>query len=116
VEAAERALGSNPMILGSGGLMYGMLGQHARAEEYLHRIESAGEIRYVSPLSVAWIYLGLGLIESCIDWLEKAVEERDPQIIHFGVKPLYAPLRTHPRFQRLIDEMHLAPISAYVPT
>jgi TolB-like protein/Tfp pilus assembly protein PilF len=106
-EKAERAVGPNPMVLGPAGLVYGLLGQRGQAEECLRRLLAGSEIRYFSPLCAAWIHLGLGDTETALDWMEKAVEERDPQIIHFGVKPLYDPLRGHPRFQALLDRMHL---------
>jgi serine/threonine-protein kinase len=108
-ESAERALGSNPMVLGFAGAMCGFLGQRGRAEEFLKRLQAAGEIRYVSPLSIAWIHLGLGDVETALDWLETAFDARDPQIIHFLVKPLYDPLRAHPRFQALLERMRLTP-------
>jgi len=60
-------------------------------------------------LAIAWIHLGLQDVESCLDWLEKAVAEREPQIIHFPVKPMYDGLRAHPRFQALIASMRLTP-------
>ncbi len=106
-EAAERALGPNPIVLGFAAVVHGMLGQRARAVEFLRRLEAAGQLRYVSPLSIAWAHLGLGDVDACLDWLERAVEERDPQIIHFVVKSLYDPLRSHPRFQALVSRMHL---------
>ena len=60
-------------------------------------------------LAIAWIHLGLQDVESCLDWLEKAVAEREPQIIHFPVKPMYDGLRAHPRVQALIASMRLTP-------
>jgi len=106
-EAALRAIGLNPIVLGAAGAMYGLLGQRARAEECLERLQAAGEIRYVSPLAIAWIYLGLQSVENCLDWLEKAVDEREPQIIHFPIKPMYDGFRNHPRFQALLARMRL---------
>ncbi|MBZ5617853.1 MAG: tetratricopeptide repeat protein [Acidobacteriia bacterium] len=111
LEIAERAivqLGPNPFLLGGAGIAYGLLGQSEKAKVYLRRIELLGETRYVSPLSIAWIHLGLRDVEQCLDWLERAVEERDPQIIHFPVKPLYDAFRGHPRFQALVERMGLA--------
>jgi serine/threonine-protein kinase len=106
-QAAERALGTSPMIVGSAGLIYGVTGERARAEQCLQRLQTAGELRYVSPLCTAWIYFGLGDVETALDWMQTAVEEHDPQIIHFGVKPLYDPLRGDPRFQALLQRMQL---------
>jgi len=106
-EAALRSIGFNPIVLGAAGSMYGILGQRARAEECLARLQATGEIRYVSPLSIAWVHLGLQNVENCLDWLEKAVNEREPQIIHFAVKPMYDAFRAHPRFQALLRKMRL---------
>jgi serine/threonine-protein kinase len=63
---------------------------------------------YVPPLAVAWIHLVIGEPDPCLDWLEKAVEERDPLIVEFRPKPVYDGLRCHPRFQALLSTMHLA--------
>ena len=52
--------------------------------------------------------MGLGELDACLDWLEKAVEERAPLIVEFQPKPLYDALRLHPRFQALLWTMHLA--------
>jgi serine/threonine-protein kinase len=106
-ERAVAALGANPIVLGAVGGAYGFLGQPDKAQDCLDRIQVLGETRYVSPLSIAWIHMGLFQMEPCLDWLEKAIEERDPQIIHFGVKPLYDALRSHPRFQGLLQRMGL---------
>ncbi|HEV2381600.1 MAG TPA: tetratricopeptide repeat protein [Terriglobia bacterium] len=111
IQSAERALGSNPMVLGPAGLMYGRLGNLSEAENCRRALQAAGEMRYVSPLCLAWVDLGLGDIASALDWMEKAVEERDPQIIHFSVKPLYDSLHAHPRFQELLGRMHLKAVA-----
>ena len=63
--------------------------------------------RYVPPLALAWIHLGLGDPERCLDWLNEAVEEREPLIVEFQPKPLYDPFRIHPRFQQLLETMRL---------
>jgi hypothetical protein len=63
---------------------------------------------YVPPLAVAWIHLVIGEPDPCLDWLEKAVEQRDPLIVEFQPKPVYDRLRSHPRFQALLSTMHLA--------
>jgi len=108
-EQAVAALGPNPIVLGAVGGVSAMCGRRDRAQEILRQIEIIGATRYVSPLSIAWIHMGLQDANATMDWLEKAVEEREPQIMHFAVKPLYDGLRTHPRFQALIRRMGLEP-------
>jgi len=110
LEVMARALaqlGSNPFVLGAAGTAYGMLGQPEKARECLRRIELLGETRYVSPLATGWVHMGLGDVERCLDWFEAAVEERDPQVIHFPVKAMYDSLRGHPRFEALVRRMGL---------
>ena len=109
LQKAVKQLGANPFILGAAGAVYGFLGQRDKAEEFLHLIEQMGETRYVSPLAIAWAYMGLRDTERCLDWFEKAVEERDPQIIHFPMKPMYDEFRSHPRWKALVRTMGLAP-------
>ena len=104
---AVGALGPNPMVLGAVGGVYGMCGRREEAEKLLGEIHRLGETRYVSPLSIAWVYLGLGDAEHCLEWLEKAVEAREPQIMHLAAKPLYDGFRADPRFQALIARMGL---------
>ena len=108
MERAVAHLGANPFILGGAGAAYGMLGQPDKARECLRRIEQMGETRYVSPLAIAWVYMGLQDLDRCLDGFEKAVEERDPQIIHFHLKPMYDSFRGHPRFEALVRKMGLA--------
>ena len=55
---------------------------------------------------IAFRYLDAGDYEQAIDWLEKAYEERDPNLPYIGL-PLYDPLRSDPRFQDLLRRIGL---------
>lgn len=101
------AIGPNPMIMGATACVHGIMGEPRRAEELRLRLIESSRTSCVPPLAVAWIYLGLGDLDTCLDWLEKAVEERDPLIVEFQPKPLYDAFRPHPRFQALLSAMHL---------
>ena len=107
MERAVKQVGVVPFVLGAAGGTYGLLGQPEKAREFLRRLETMAETRYVSPLALAWVYMGLQEIDRCLDEHANAVEERDPQIIHLATKPMYAPLRTHPRFQALVRTIGL---------
>ena len=48
------------------------------------------------------MYVGLGEREAALDWLEKAMEMRDPGMVYLGVKPGYESLRGDTRFEELL--------------
>ena len=102
-EKMERA----PTVIGALGYGLARLGHRAEAQGILAELDAAESKCYVTPISRAWVYLGLGDFDAAFDWLEQAVEERDPHILHFPSKQIYDPLRKEPRFNALLREMHL---------
>ncbi len=54
-------------------------------------------------------YAMLGEKDLAIEWLTKAVEERDNYVTWAKVYPLLDPLRDDPRFQDLLRRMNLEP-------
>ncbi|HKQ99441.1 MAG TPA: protein kinase, partial [Pyrinomonadaceae bacterium] len=73
-----------------------------RRDEALRIIEQLKEIisqqQYVSPYSVALIYVALGEKEQAFEWLDRAYNERDESYIHLKVDPRLDELRADPRF------------------
>ena len=106
-EAAVRMLGRAPMLSAGLGMVYGWSGRSAEARNALHQIERAAAAAYVSPIYRAWIYMGLGEIDNVFYWLDRAIECRDPHILHLPVKPVYDSLRPDPRFTALLRKMKL---------
>jgi Flp pilus assembly protein TadD len=98
--------GGCPLVIGSYAFGYGAIGDCQRAEQLRNQLLTSVS-GYVPPLALAWSHLGLGEAESCLDWLEKAVEERDPLIVEFQPKPIYDGLLGHPQFSALLSAMHL---------
>ncbi len=41
--------------------------------------------------------------------MEKAVDEREPAMLHLAVEPTYDPLRSHARYRALLRKMNLEP-------
>jgi serine/threonine-protein kinase len=102
------AIGPNALLMGVAACIRAVMGDRQRAEQVRLQLIEWGRTSYLSPLAIAWIHLGLGEPEPCLDWLERAVEEREPFIVEFPSKPLYDTLRPHPRFQALLARMRLA--------
>jgi len=106
-ETAVRLYGRAPMLSACLGMIYGFTGRSAEAREMLAQIEQAAGAMYVSPLYRAWVYVGLGETDQALEWLDRAIEARDPHILHLPAKPVYDRLRGDPRFDALLRKMRL---------
>jgi hypothetical protein len=51
--------------------------------------------------------LRLGDYDGALTELEAAFERRNINLVYIGTDPVWDPVRTHPRFQRVIDGMDL---------
>ena len=63
--------------------------------------------RFVSPLWPAIIYLGFGDRERSLEGLERAYEAHDPWLLSLKVDRIYDPLRSDPRFIKLLRKVGL---------
>lgn len=103
----ERAqeLAENAFTLGLLGYAYGVTGRESEAWEALTRLETLRAESHVSPVSLAYVHLGLGNQEEALDWLETAFAERDMALVWLEHGGIYGPIRDEPRFQRLLEQM-----------
>src|SRR5262249_17369285 len=60
----------------------------------------------VGTYEVAFIYAALGEKDQAIEWLEKAYEVRDQGLAFLKVDPPLDPLRSDPRFERILRRMN----------
>lgn len=72
--------------------------------EALKRMEERG---YLSPVEFGYRYALLGDNDNAFRWLEKAYEDRSPQLFNLNVDPDYDALRGDPRFADLVARLHL---------
>jgi DNA-binding winged helix-turn-helix (wHTH) protein/TolB-like protein/Tfp pilus assembly protein PilF len=63
---------------------------------------------YVEQYSVAMLYARLGEKEQALARLQKAVEDRNFDVVHLKVEPLWDSYRSDPRFQNLLRRVGLA--------
>ena len=88
-------------------LAYHKLGRQADAETALARFKAlegnAGAYGY------ATIYAQWGNTPKALEWLETALQLRDPQLIYLKTDPLMDPLRTEPRFKAIERELKFPP-------
>lgn len=101
-----RAAGDSVVVaaLESGYLVGGYPAALRRAAEVLS--DRAGA-RHVRPTWLFTLYARTGETERVLDWLEKAVEDRDPSVRNVMVHQDTGHMRSHPRFQAILRRMHL---------
>jgi TolB-like protein/Tfp pilus assembly protein PilF len=61
----------------------------------------------VQSLAVAGLYVRAGAVNQALEWLERAFEAHDPNLIYLGVGPIWDDLRGEPRFQSVVRRMKL---------
>jgi len=96
------------LFVGQLGQALARVGDVAGARTMLQQLEELSRARYVSPLHMAYVHTGLGEQDAAIDLLEQAVEQRTGGIYSIKGSFLFAPLRAHPRFTKLMKRMNLA--------
>jgi eukaryotic-like serine/threonine-protein kinase len=75
------------------------------ARALLRHLTPGAAMRHVSPCLIAQVHAALGEPDLALAALERAAEERDPEIVFIGVRPAYAPLRSDPRFVALREKV-----------
>jgi adenylate cyclase len=89
------------------GHAWGVFGEPAKAQEILADLQDPDKNGYVRAFGVAMIYLGLGDRDQALTWLEKGCDDRDLWAFNLKVDPIYADLRTEPRFAALLRRIGL---------
>jgi tetratricopeptide (TPR) repeat protein len=91
------------------GLSLGLAGEADEARTVLWRLHEMAVQGYVPPSSFAWVYLGLGEIDTAFEWLNRAVEVCDQFLMQIKSYPFLEPIRADPRFAELVRKMNLEP-------
>jgi len=108
--SAEKMLESGPSTVayvGNWGYLYAREGKKDKAREFLAELEERSKKGYVSSFWVAVVYLGLDEIDKTFEWLEKAYEERDSNLVYVTVPPPFDAIRSDPRYKKLLKKMGL---------
>ncbi|GAC1658285.1 MAG: hypothetical protein NVS4B3_25550 [Gemmatimonadaceae bacterium] len=111
-DEAERVLREATVMDGAGtyttatlGYALGRAGRTTEANALLGELEEHRRVGYVSPVSFATVYLGLGNADRALFWTEQAFEMRRGWVAYLRVNPLLDPLRENPRFTALVERM-----------
>ena len=110
IEEARTAVtlsGGSVETLAGLGQAYAAAGMRSEMQEVLDQLEEQAKERYVSAYYVAKIHAALGDKEQAFAWLEKAYEERNPDLIELKVEPALDCLHSDHRFADLLSRIGL---------
>ena len=107
LDRARQQSNNNPALLAQYGHALGLSGDKEGAHRALTQLLGIAKKHYVPALYFAGINLGLGERDEALQWLEKAYEERYDRLVYLGVDPMADPLRSDPRFKKLMKKAGL---------
>jgi hypothetical protein len=84
-----------------------MAGRKSEARKILDELQQISKQKYVASAPIATIYIGLGNKDQALKWLEKAYDERLWEMGMLKVNPVFDPLRSDPRFMKLLTRIGL---------
>jgi serine/threonine-protein kinase len=102
VALTERAQTFYVALLGGA---YGAAGRTAEARRVLEELRERSTREYVAPYHLAFVHVALGEDEAAIAALNAAYEERNALAWWPRSSPVFDPLRSSPRFQRVLEKI-----------
>ncbi len=102
----------DPNYLASLGHAYAQFGRRADARKILSELEQRSRQRYIAPVSLAVVCVGLGEKKQALAWLGKAYEDRSFSLVAINSWPWWDPLRSEPEFRDLVRRIGLDPDKA----
>jgi serine/threonine-protein kinase len=106
---SNELLGQATFSMGDLGYAMARGGQRPEAERMLAGLLQKRREAYYPASAIAEIQLGLGNTEAALDWMERAAEERNLGFYLPSADPIYNPIRSHPRFQALMQRIGITP-------
>jgi tetratricopeptide (TPR) repeat protein len=104
---SNEIIGAVPFTLGDLGFALAVSGQRDEATRMRDDLIARRGRGYYPAFPIAEIEVGLGNTDSALDWLERAVDERNTGFYFPSVDPVWDAIRPTPRFRALMTRMHL---------
>ena len=84
-------------------------GNRQAALEILRQVQDPAKRHRGTPFDQAILYMGLGDLDRTFDFLNEACDQRVSPVERLKVDPFFIPLRSDPRYARLLRRMNLTP-------
>ena len=109
LERARALAGDVPSILAATGQTLGAAGFVWEARAMLDQLQEIHKKQWIPSSCFALVHMGLGDNQSALTNLETACDKREQSVSCMKVHPLYDPLRSEPRFQRILERIGFLP-------
>ena len=106
---ARLLAGAVPSIISALGHTLALAGRTEEARRYLDELHAMACSQWVPSICFGIVHLGLGDLQSCLDYFKTACDRHEMAVTGFRVHPMYDPLRSEPRFDGLIRQVKLLP-------
>jgi TolB-like protein len=107
LEKAHELSGGSFFTLGFLGYGYGRAGRRSDARRLLESAEKLAKAGYVPASAFALCHVGLADWDAAFEWMDRAIEMRDPIIVPIKTYPFLDPVRGDARYRALLDKMRL---------
>jgi tetratricopeptide (TPR) repeat protein len=91
------------------GYGYALSSRRAEALKVIETMKGQEQKGYASPYGMAVIYCGLGERGQMLAWVEKAYQERDPDLPEAKIEPVFDSVRSDAHFRDLLRRSTLPP-------
>ena len=98
----------SPWYWGNKAYLEGRAGDRAAADLALKELSVLNRRQVVSAAALATAYIGVGQNEKALELLDWAAQHDAVALVDIKVNPIYDPLRSSPRFQKILRKIGLA--------
>jgi TolB-like protein/DNA-binding winged helix-turn-helix (wHTH) protein/Tfp pilus assembly protein PilF len=107
LKRAADLMGPRPDVTTPYAWVLARAGRPREARAMLDELRRIAKPRDPAPIRLAMIHIGLGETDRAFEWLEKAFEARDWQMVLLNVEPLFDAVRSDQRFAALVERVGL---------
>ncbi len=107
IQRAIQLSPNSPMMQAALARIQALSGQKDEARRGCARLKDLAGKRYVSPFDIATVLFALDETKEGFEWLAKAYQDRCFELVCVRADPRLEPVRSHPRFRELFQQLGL---------